>query len=247
MGNWRPGCKAHARGILLAERDMPARKHRHADPALHCRLFCHIPPLPRRLSGGRLPSRPEYVGGCWGIGDRHVIIPAGQFEPPFLTRTVLPCWVGASSCPRSALSGAVLHRATPDHYGTIVQQAYAVGMASLEPCMMSSSYLAHRCRRGLVHANPMLSHPVQPSDGEVWSRIPRDLHPESEMECLDEVTCRGISCPDGQHTNTTFSLAPASHPRHPLLPLCPTAELLSRPSTVFLYLSSSPNPIHYNL
>lgn len=54
------------------------------------------------------------------------------------------------------------------------------------------------------------------------------------MECLDEVTCRGISCPPRQHTNTTFSLALAPRPHDTLFLLRPTAELLSRPSTVLL-------------
>lgn len=31
------------------------------------------------------------MGGCWSIGDRHVIILAGQFEVDILTRTVVLC------------------------------------------------------------------------------------------------------------------------------------------------------------
>ena len=50
-------------------------------PNMHANTCRSDPPLPRRFSGGRLPSRPEYVGGCWSsIGGRLVIIPAGQFE-----------------------------------------------------------------------------------------------------------------------------------------------------------------------
>lgn len=107
-------------------------------------------------------------------------------------------------------------------------------MACLEPGMMSSRYLSRRRPARLYIPLPMLSHPVQASDGEVWSRIPRDLHPESEMECLDEVTCRGISCPPRLHTNTTFSLALSPRPHDTLFSLRPTAELLSRPITVLL-------------
>lgn len=93
------------------------------------------------------------------------------------------------------LPSAVLYCATPCQYGTATI-CYAVGMACLEPGMMSSRYLPRRPPRKAVHPPiPCCPTPSSPVTGEVWSRIPRDLHPESEMECLDEVTCRGISCP----------------------------------------------------
>jgi hypothetical protein len=81
----------------------------------------------------------------------------------------------------------------------------------LEPGMMSGRYLVPAAPRKAVHAPiPCCPTPCKFTDGEVWSRIPRDLHPESEMECLDYLTWRGISCPLSQHTNTTFSFHPSS-------------------------------------
>lgn len=74
----------------------------------NCRLFCRTlslsRPLLRGCSGGRLPSRPEYVGVCWGIGDRHVIIPAGQSDvlhnPDTHCRTVPCCSLSPSGVSR---------------------------------------------------------------------------------------------------------------------------------------------------
>lgn len=119
----------------------------------------------------------------------------------------------------------------------------AVGMACLEPGMMSGRYLPHCRPAGLYMPRPMLSHPVLFTDGEVWSRVPRDLHPESEMECLDEVTCRGISCPPRPTYKYHFLFSPLSPFLMSLSLLSvPQAELLSRPSTVFLCLFFSSSP-----
>lgn len=83
-----------------------ARKHarRSNPPTAACFV---LRPLLRGCSGGRLPLRPEYVGVCWGIGDRHVIIPAGQFDvlpnPDTHCRTVPCCSLTAPlACPAAS-------------------------------------------------------------------------------------------------------------------------------------------------